>query len=131
MADGLVESSWLSLKNPDKTRNRAWRGHDVLVEIWVEPTDLAWEGDEPLGEGFTGWDLTVRVSFHDDIRLVWSGDSCCGIWIDGSRPFRDDYMLDHVEESTKEAIAILGPRAARMGHLCGDPECIVEGVMER
>lgn len=127
-----VESFWLGLKDPARTRKRQWRGHEVLVEIWVDETDLPWDGDAPLEEGSTGWDATVRVSFDDEVvGNVWAGDSCGGIWISGKNPWRDEYLLSQLGEYEEEALGHLGAAAARAGHFCLNPDCIVQGVMGR
>lgn len=88
------------MRKPDKTEVIQHKGQDVIVDVWIDATDLPYDGDNPEdAEGCEGWDVLVKATHHKVHRFE-GVDSLGSIWI---RP-GDKYLDECVAECTRNAL---------------------------
>lgn len=101
------------MRRPDRKLEGVSRGISYLAAVWIDPTDLPWDGDFPLPEGSEGWDVSVEVTAEIDGERFSERDSLGSIWIE---PNRDgfDYLDECIQDVTDTAVYALHEEILRV-----------------
>lgn len=83
------------MRKPDSTETLTWKGFEIQVSKWCDPTDLPYDGDVIIDEGTEGWDLLVEVSLQVGVQYFTSGNSLGSCWGDQEyiRECFDDQLI--------------------------------------
>lgn len=66
---------------PDETKDIDLGSVVAEVSTWIAPTDLPWDGTEPLPENAEGYDIRVKATVNFDNEWFTAYDSLGSIWI--------------------------------------------------
>jgi hypothetical protein len=104
------------MRKPDKVETMTWKGHEVEVRQWCDPTDIPWEdcmdtsvmGDKPE-PGVEGWDLVCEVVLKVGEQTFTAFDSLGSVWGDDDdvrREMNDQVIPQALSQLEKEIRAI-------------------------
>lgn len=94
------------MTKPSKEHTVRWRGQDVTVKEYCEPTEFPWDGDSELEAGSEGYDITVEVEVSLGCTTFKAGTSVGGHWIvPGQEGYK--YLDDQTKELLVEALSNL------------------------
>jgi hypothetical protein len=94
------------MRKPDETEDRDSHGLVVTLDRWIDPTDLEWDGDEPLPENSEGWDLMVRATLTFGYQVFTGLAACGGFWATPDSDGRN-YLEMSMKELEEEALQAL------------------------
>lgn len=101
------------MRKPDETRVETVHGVNVTIEVWTDPTEDPWDGDEPLEPGAEGWDLFVRATIGFSGGTVEGFGQLASNWIYPDSEGRK-YLEDQTEELERNAIDAAFTELARV-----------------
>lgn len=107
------------MSNSERILGRVLGGKNVTVLLTVEPTDLPWDGDEPLEENAEGWDVMAEATLDlggsgkKSLGTVTAHASVCSTWI---LPDTDglQYLNSVKDDIVNEAVQNLEEELARL-----------------
>ncbi len=101
------------MRTPSKEHTIRWRGQDVTVKEYCDPTDVPWDGDAELEAGSEGYDLTVEVELTLAGTSFKAGASVGGHWIlPNQEGFK--YLDEQTKELLDEALSNLSDEISRV-----------------
>lgn len=93
-----------TMRNADDCEVIEADGLMFKIETRTDPTDLPWDGDEPLDEGAEGWDVLVEATIVTEGLNLVGFSSLGSIWIIPN-PEGIEYLREETRNVRAEAIA--------------------------